>query len=225
MTDLVFLDTETTGLDPELHEIWEIAWAVNDEIPVQERIMPHSLLTADPKALELNHYWDRANLGYEPRWGENYDLEIKQILTGNTIVAANPAFDASFLRMRWGSAPWHYRMIDVESMALGVLGYYRPKGLADIADDLRELGYNIGEPSHAAWVDVVVLRESYKALRHIMQDPWVRRDAEPLDALRGSKDMIAMGRHISEGLKEGLESYDEQSQEGKAAESPPNPTA
>ena len=173
MTDLVFVDCETTGLDPDLHEIWEIAYAVNDG-PVIHNVVPHQLETADPKALKMNGYWDRGNWGLKDKWGENFDLEVREALDGNTLVGANPAFDAAFLRKRWGVDPWSYRMIDVESMALGILEYERPRGLAGISEDLQLRGYPITEPNHSAHLDVVVLRDCYKALRDI-QLRW-RRD-------------------------------------------------
>lgn len=162
MNDLVFLDTETTGLNPDIHEVWEIAWAVNDDAPVQAMIVPHSLATADLEALRINHYWDRARA--EPAH-TSIDLDIRHLLEGNTLVCANPTFDRMFLRKRWGVEPYRYRSIDIESIALAVFGWDRPKGLKDIADELNSRGYNIGEPNHSAWIDVVVLREAYKALR------------------------------------------------------------
>lgn len=162
MNDLIFLDTETTGLESELHEVWEIAWAINDS-PIHTSVVPHSNLTADPKALEMNDYHERVKQEGAPL----FDLRTKIALTGNTIVGANPAFDAAFLRKRWGVAPWHYRMIDVESMALGILSYDRPKGLASIANDLAERGYSMPIPDHSAGKDVEVVREVYKALRQV----------------------------------------------------------
>lgn len=105
-----------------------------------------------------------------PRPDEDFDLTIRKILTGNTIVGANPAFDVAFLRKRWGVAPWHYRMIDVESMAFAVFEYDQPQGLAVIRNDLILLGYdNIPEPNHSADGDVNTLRECYKALREMQQ--------------------------------------------------------
>jgi DNA polymerase III alpha subunit (gram-positive type) len=168
MNDLVFLDTETTGLDANLHEVWQVAWAINEENPVQERILVHSLKTANLKSLEMNHYLEHHPEGARSE-GPMVDLAVRQVLQGATLVCANPPFDRMFLWKRWGYEPWHYRSIDVESMALAVLEHDRPKGLKDIADELRELGYNIGEPTHAAWADVVVLRESYRALRDIQK--------------------------------------------------------
>lgn len=162
-TPLVFLDIETTGLDPDLHEVWEVAAAVDDG-PVQSFVVPHSTLTADPKALELNGYWDR---GADAHVSDVADLALREILAGATVVGANPAFDTAFLRARWGVAPWHYRLLDVEAMALGVLRYERPKGLAGIAVDLRDLGFDILQPDHTAAADVLTTRAVYRALREL----------------------------------------------------------
>jgi len=159
-TDLVFLDTETTGLDSALHEVWEIAWAINAG-PIDSRVVPHSIKTADPKALELNGYWHRGE-GYV---SHRADHTLRAILDGSTIVGANPAFDTAFLRARWGVSPWHHRLIDVESMALTVLGYERPKGLHGLAADLRDRGHDIPAPDHTAAADVATTRAVYKALR------------------------------------------------------------
>ena len=169
MNDLIYLDTETTGLDPEKHDVWEIAWAVND-VPVEERILVHSLKAAEYKALEMNGYFYR-HAGALPRSdGPWVDLDVRKILEGNTLVCANPTFDRMFLRKRWGLEPYHYRSIDVESVALGVLQLDRPKGLKDIAEALRKLGYAISVPDHSAAKDVEVLRECFIALRGLQQD-------------------------------------------------------
>ena len=58
MNDLVYLDVETTGLDPELHEVWEIAYAVNDG-PILSSFVDHTLLGADPVALTVGQYHNR----------------------------------------------------------------------------------------------------------------------------------------------------------------------
>jgi DNA polymerase III epsilon subunit-like protein len=183
VNDLVFLDTETTGLDDAKHEVWEIAWVVNDDPHVQERILVHSLKTANMESLEMNHYLEKHPEGARSQ-GPMVDLEVRSVIEGNTLVCANPPFDRGFLKRRWGIEPWHYRSIDLETMALGILEHDRPKGLKDVSDELRGLGYNIGEPSHGAWVDVVVLRESYRALRdiqHLKNQALVRAGYRPVD--------------------------------------------
>ena len=58
MTRPVFIDTETTGLDPDRHAIWEVALITPDgnehvwQFPVDE-------MSADPFALDIGRYWDR----------------------------------------------------------------------------------------------------------------------------------------------------------------------
>lgn len=160
---LVFLDTETTGLDPDRHEVWEIAWAIDDG-PIESRIVTHQLQTADPEALDLNGYWTR---GFDADPVITADLTLRVILDGATIVGANPAFDAAFLRRRWGAAPWRYRMIDVESMAAQAFRWDRPNGLATIAEKLRHLDFDIPRPDHTAAGDVATLRAVYWALRKL----------------------------------------------------------
>lgn len=164
MNDLIFLDTETTGLDPERHEIWEIAWAINDG-PVEERVLVHSLKTADLKALELNTYLEHHPNGARSE-GPMVDLEIRKVLEGNTLVCANPTFDRMFMRQRWGYEPYHYRSVDIESMAMMVFEWDRPRGLKAISAELQSRGYNVADPLHRAWIDVVTTRECYKALRN-----------------------------------------------------------
>lgn len=165
MRDLVFLDIETTGLDPDKHEAWEVALAVNDG-PVTTHILVHSLKTADPKALELNGYFRRHPTGARSE-GPALDLALREKLKGVTIVAANPSFDVDFLYRRWGVAPWHHRKIDVETMAYTVLHYDEMKGMQHISEDLRALGYTVDQPDHSAYGDVVALRQCYNWLRDI----------------------------------------------------------
>lgn len=169
-TTLVFLDIETTGLDPDLHEVWEVAYALEQGDPLSF-VVPHTLRTADPKALELNGYHRRVVRPGEGLFGSNVqetaDLHLRQALGGVTIVGANPAFDTAFLRRRWGVAPWHYRLLDVEAMAVGVLGLDRPKGLNALAEALALDGFVIPSPDHTAAGDVLTTRAVYNALRRI----------------------------------------------------------
>jgi DNA polymerase III alpha subunit (gram-positive type) len=162
VTELIFIDIETTGLDPELHQAWEIAWAGEYGDVLYSRL-PHDLITADDKALEMNGYYDRG-LFISPN-EYNVDVRLRRVFAGNTLVAANPAFDTSFLRKRWGVAPWHYRLVDIESYAMPILDYDRPKGMATIYQDLVALGYNVKQPDHSAKGDVAALRDCYFALK------------------------------------------------------------
>lgn len=59
---LAFIDTETTGLDREWHEIWEVALVLRDNEGVEsERVwqLPVDLGQADPMALKIGRWYER----------------------------------------------------------------------------------------------------------------------------------------------------------------------
>lgn len=161
---LVFLDIETTGLDPSRHEVWEIAYAVDDG-PVRSSFVAHGAAGADPVALRLNGYLQRFR--GEPLLGLTFESELREVLKGATVVGANPAFDTGFLRERWGDTPWHHRLWDVEAYAAGVLGLDKLLGNAGVADTLRERGFTIPQPDHTAAADVEATRASFYALKSL----------------------------------------------------------
>lgn len=66
---LVFVDTETTGLDPDRHEVWEVATITRSPDGSQaERVwqLPVDLSKADPAALRIGRFHER-------RWGPARD--------------------------------------------------------------------------------------------------------------------------------------------------------
>lgn len=183
---LVFLDTETTGLELH-HDIWEIAFAIGDG-EIESHILPHSLKNADPVALELNGYWDRFPDGARAK-DVGIDLELRQMLEGATIVGANPGFDAIRLQLRWQAQPWHHRMIDISSMAVAVFGFMQktitgpdgnemsislPPGLIDVAVECRRFG-EVPEPDHTAAGDVATLRACYRILEGLRPTNYPQR--------------------------------------------------
>lgn len=173
---LVYLDLETTGLNPDVHEVWEVAYAVGDG-PVVSGTVLHSLQSADPKALEVGRYHERCL--DQPRditAALQLDAGLRLALVGATIVGANPAFDAAFLRARWGVAPWHYRLLDIESYAMPLLGYAKPQGLHQIYTDLYSHGWLIAAPDHTAAGDVSATRDCHQALQS-MADVYPEEEA------------------------------------------------
>jgi oligoribonuclease (3'-5' exoribonuclease) len=166
---LVYLDTETTGLNPALHEIVEVAWAV-DTGPIRCVVLPHTLRNADMAALNINGYFDR-NLDeiQDPRTKRLVRAQVRDLLRdlrGATLVGANPAFDAAFLMARFGVQLWHYRLLDIEAYAAGMFGWELPRGLKDVRDELGERGWPLPLPDHTARRDVEVLRACHYALTH-----------------------------------------------------------
>jgi DNA polymerase III epsilon subunit-like protein len=160
---LCFIDTETTGLDPATHYAVEIAWALDDG-PVQTFVPWHMLDGADPKALDINRYFER-HLDLAKHWEQDViESTVIRALRGVTLVGSNPAFDAAFLRKSFGFAPWKHRLIDVSNCAMWEFGWDEPKGLADVVKALRENDYDIPDPDHTAAGDVAVTRAAYRAL-------------------------------------------------------------
>lgn len=176
MTVLAFVDVETTGLDPDVHQVWEIALALDDG-PIHSTMVTHDLDHADDAALTVSRYHERGGAAFvgNPRpprpsrftRSETFEQTVYDTLDGATLVGANPAFDAAFLRARWGSAPWHYRLLDVEAYAMGALGYDHPQSLTTITKDLRARGFDIPVPDHSAAADVAATRAAFYALRRI----------------------------------------------------------
>lgn len=166
-TVLCFIDTETTGLNPDVHQAYEVCWWREDEDTPNTAILPHTLHGADENALWIGGYHAR---GIEPgnqRERRTARMELRNQLIDTTLVGSNPAFDASFLRIALGCTPWHHRLINVAEGGMWVFGWDRPKGLADVAEECRRRGFDIPEPNHTAEGDVRTTRAVYEALRAI----------------------------------------------------------
>lgn len=140
----IVIDCETTGLDPFRHEIWEVALLDRESGTEHLWRMKPDLTRADPGALTVGQFyertaemcacepdraWDMAGLlpGVSPEWSEPRALAAKlaPILSGVTLIAANPTFDAgflaAFLNFHGQAATWHYRLRDIGSMAWAFL--------------------------------------------------------------------------------------------------------
>jgi DNA polymerase III epsilon subunit-like protein len=179
----VYTDTETTGLSLLRHQIVELAYAVDDE-PVIAGTVPHTLAEAEPRALEVNQYYER-KLNDEGSWNRDLVDGFMQAVAGQLIVGANPAFDAYRLERRAGYSTWHHRLADVESAAWIMLGLDEPPGLRALRDMLAGLGFEIPEPDHTGERDVEVVRACVRALEEIAG--YLLRDGVPTaQQIRGS---------------------------------------
>jgi hypothetical protein len=141
MTNIAFVDTETTHLDAEIGEVWEVAVILrehHDNTPTDTEYawqFRPNLATADPEALKIGRYLERfavpphaeaAWTGYEdgPVLARTRAEAVEAVLTvlsGAVLVGSNPGFDDRFLRklLGPGSAQWHYRPIDVATLVAG----------------------------------------------------------------------------------------------------------
>lgn len=151
-TTIAFVDTETTGLDPEVDRIWQIAVIVWDSataqwsehtwqqelplvyvMPGTNTDDPNIVGNASPTAWASD--WVKANTRLLADYDHDAALTedrtewmLRELLTGKHIVGAVPSFDADRLHRlirrvdpeRWAtSTPWHYHLIDVETLMVG----------------------------------------------------------------------------------------------------------
>ena len=167
---LAFVDTETTGLDPFLHDAWEIAVILRKDGHDEEHVfhIEPDLTNADPKALEIGRYHERTSAA-DWKWHNRAAATgiIWALLDGAVLIGSNPGFDAAFLTKLFGRVameprPWHYRPIDVATLAVGAL-YGRASEWTRKDCD-------------AAWYDKVSKAvgwpwKSYEASRHVEVEP------------------------------------------------------
>jgi hypothetical protein len=150
MSALVFCDTETNGTADQ-HELFEIA-LVRREVAVETThvfwidLSPEALVLADPKALEINRYFDRLAqrqaLGLVSDDPAMVAQSVGEIFAGDPMIGLNPGFDARFLSRFLAhhgrpTQPWHYTPVCVKSMIAGKLGIAPPWRSDDLA---RALG-------------------------------------------------------------------------------------
>lgn len=133
MTDLVFLDCETLGLDPTA-PIWEFAALrreVNGSFSCDTKV--ELRIQHDPaKWLDDPDYPDWFKADYRDRFKRDDAMPetkaaeiIASFVDGAVVHASNPAFDMeriALLLQRNGIEPgWHYHPIDVPTLAQGYL--------------------------------------------------------------------------------------------------------
>jgi len=162
MKDFIFVDVETTGLDPRNDLLVELTYGVNDG--------PLSTLyfgvTEVPSFIDGLIKFTERNVGSMVRATDFMLDTFRDALQGNTLVAANPSFDKSFLQENklWTG---HYRLLDVEAYAMGKLGLDFVPSLVDIRNILTSKGYILTQPDHSSYNDTMTLREAFNILRYI----------------------------------------------------------
>lgn len=131
MPDIVFLDTETLGLDPYA-PIWELA-AVRRNADTGEE---HEMV------VHVEHRPERWVVDFPEKFLADYrarytptdaitPYEAAHTLNAfcygkPTLVGANPAFDTERIARQWLEPlgidrPWHYHLMDIEAVAIGYL--------------------------------------------------------------------------------------------------------
>jgi hypothetical protein len=192
----VFVDTEYDQLDTGKANLLEVAFAVEDH-PVVTGVPPHRLDGAEPKALEINRYFER-DLGNRAIWDRDIVDITAKMTAGQTVVGANPRVDAHILSRFIGYEPWHYRLCDIESVAYLMLGFEQMPGLREIKVKLAELGYELPDPDHSAGGDVETLRAIFRILQRIARYLLRNRLPNPQQLAafeQAEDDWVAPGPH------------------------------
>lgn len=144
MRPIVLVDTESTGLDPELHEMWEfgaIEYSAGGRPEHQYIVPPRNLAGGDGQGVAVGGFYERtAGLGagnhgecfnlagaQEQRWSDPgaAALAIARLLSRSTVMCAVPTHDVpflkAFLRANGHIGAWHFRVRDFGSVARGYL--------------------------------------------------------------------------------------------------------
>lgn len=171
----VVVDTETTGLNPAVHQVTEVAWHDMSTGQSGYMITPHILDNAEPEALSLSGYHER--IAGQRHATQNELRFLWDVLGGDgvetTLAGFNPRFDSAmlealFAREGFGRpTPWRHRLLDV-----AVLTYaFAPTLLDGQTPSLAEaaaLAGVVNDLPHSAAADVattVAVLEWAEALR------------------------------------------------------------
>lgn len=139
----IFLDTETTGLDPLSHRLLEIAFKIVDIPSGYEKLTYQAIVKQpfdvwerrDPTSVKVNGFtWEKVQLGKEEAIVRQEIIQIftdLQIARGSSVyICQNPAFDRSFFAQlidvyTQEQKHWPYHWLDFASMywALQVKAY------------------------------------------------------------------------------------------------------
>ena len=191
MAKLAFIDTETLGLDPDRHAIWEVALVLTEPglPPRQEtwqiKLTEAQIAAGDPVGMDICRFSDR--YGTMPMTDVARFVEVFVDLTaGAHLVGAVVSFDEERLRrlcLSHGRVPkWHYHLIDVEALAVGYL-HGRARANAELArpgssahsplpEVARVLPWRSDDLSAALGVEAVSPEERHTAMGDAL---WAKR--------------------------------------------------
>lgn len=128
VTKLAFVDTETTGLNFDVHEVWEVGLVVRgsdvrgEDGEYRWFLNTHRLHLADPFALNVGGFHERYKAALiTPAY--DFGPAFCKLTASAVWVGCNPMFDIRMLEplTRDYVPSWHYRPICAESLAVGHL--------------------------------------------------------------------------------------------------------
>lgn len=160
-SNLVFLDTETTGLDLDQDDLVELSYRKHGDEVVRTFYFEHDISKMPDNVRKMTSY-DERNVANRPKVTHDDIVFLRKEFEGRTMVAANPSFDSSFIR-RYGLFTFHFRMLDIESFAMAKLRLDYMPGMKDIHKILSET-YDFPAGDHTSAGDVVAMSTMYDIL-------------------------------------------------------------
>ena len=119
---ICFVDTETTGLDPDQHQIWEVGLILPDGTE-HEWTLPVDLGRADAIGLKIGRYYDRAvdAIRTMPRpFAEQFEELTRGLHLAGCVISFDEERLRKLLRANGACPGWHYHLVDVEAIAAGM---------------------------------------------------------------------------------------------------------
>ncbi|QFG08906.1 DNA polymerase III [Mycobacterium phage MalagasyRose] len=187
---LVVVDLETTGLhdDAAILEVAAVNVDTGEELHFVPFLAPEALAKAEPKALQINRYFERGLFEQALTAERTMDSyrQLQVMLRGNTFGGSNPAFDSALvaraviaIEVSWLSSPkrhapppyvetvgrvWHHRLGDLAAYAAGPLGI-DVRELEGLDQVLGRLGMEaLGDGRHTALGDARATVAAFMAL-------------------------------------------------------------
>ncbi|MFG2054786.1 hypothetical protein ACGFI9_12215 [Micromonospora sp. NPDC048930] len=163
MTTIVALDLETSGLDPDRHHIWEIGAVVRDHRDPAycgrwQIMMRPNLTDADPVALRVGRYYERAPRHFASRNGCGaYVIARPAALIGSAATPAPPPVAPIGETTRTAVAGWLAVILDGAT----IVGANPAFDAAFMTRFLRSHGH--APTWHHHLVDVAALAAGYLA--------------------------------------------------------------
>ncbi|MFF4552773.1 hypothetical protein [Streptomyces sp. NPDC001422] len=184
---IAFVDTETTHLDAEIGDAWEVAIILREfedqESTDTEYVWQFTpdLTVADPESLRIGRFYERFQVPTtrEAAYTECVPMlpmlrkaavtSVVNLLSGAILVGSNPGFDDRFLRklLGPGSAQWHYRPYDIVQLAAAKVGVEKAGPLPWSSYDLsRAVGVEppAKDAAHTALGDARWARDVFDAV-------------------------------------------------------------
>ena len=178
MPNCIFLDTETTGLDPVTSHVIEI-WAEVRDYDTLELVAPGeggrvtlpAGATCSTAAAAVNGYTEAAWASSEPWeavWARVWALLADEVGVV-VLIGSNPRFDLDMIRaMHWrhGTSPWRAYVLPVDLRDLSEVKQLKRGRVIPSAGLASLAAYcDLGPQDHTARGDVALAVEVYRRLR------------------------------------------------------------